>query len=107
MQKTQARLRAIPSGVNWGLVFDVTLDLVNVQVGVVLEVLWQAVVLFNNRVKDSSKVLVGVLITSIDTTVLVVELNGTSNGLGKGESRGLGLDVSELLPCLRGQMFCN
>ena len=40
MQKTQARLRAIPSGVNWGLVFDVTLDLVNVQVGVVLEVLW-------------------------------------------------------------------
>ena len=62
-------------------------------------------VLFNNRVKDSSKVLVGVLITSIDTTVLVVELNGTSNGLGKGEAGGLGLDVGQLLPLLWAQVL--
>jgi len=93
--------------VNWSLVFDVASDLVNVQVGVVLEVLWQAVVLFNDRVKDGGEVLVGVLITGVDTAVLVIELDGASDGLGKGESGGLGLDVSELFPLLRGQVLGN
>jgi len=39
--------------------------------------------------------------------VLVVELNSASNGLSKGESRGLGLDVLELIPLILGDMLSN
>ena len=42
--------------------------------------------------------LVGVPISSVDTTMLVVELHSTSNRLGKAEAGGLGLGSVELLP---------
>merc|ERR1719402_2009374 len=59
------------------------------------------------RVKDRGKVLVRVPVTSVDTTVLVVKLNGTSNGLDEGESGSLGLDSLELLPLVLGDVLGN
>merc|ERR1719402_1023715 len=59
------------------------------------------------RVKDRGKVLVRVPVTSVDTAVLVVKLNGTSNGLDEGESRSLGLDSLELLPLVLGDVLGN
>ena len=62
-------------------------------------------VFLNDGIKDSSKVLVGVPVTSIDTTVLVVKLHSTGNGLGQGESRSLGLDLAQFVPLVSGHML--
>ena len=58
----------------------------------------------DQRIKDISEVNVGILITSIDTTMLVIEFNGTSDGLGQGESRGLGDMVAKLSPFSLGNV---
>merc|ERR1711936_1529545 len=50
------------------------------------------------------KVLVGVPVSSIDTTVLVIKFNSTGNSLDEGESRGLGFDSLQLLPLILGDM---
>ena len=55
---------------NWCLGLDISLDLVDVQVRVVLEVLWQAVVLLDDGVEDGGEVLVRVLISGVDSAVL-------------------------------------
>jgi len=59
----------------------------------------------DKRIKDRGKVLVRVPVSCIDTTVLVVELNSTGNGLSKGESRGLGGDALQLVPLFLSDMF--
>merc|ERR1712045_330248 len=64
-------------------------------------------VFLNDGVKDGGKVLVGVPVTSIDSTVLVVKVNSTGNGLDKSESRSLGLDSLQLLPFVLGHMLGN
>ena len=86
---------------------DISLDLGRVHVRDMLEASWESVVLADEGIKDISKVNVGVLITSIDTTVLVVELNSASNGLCKGESGGLGFNLVELLPLVCSDMLGN
>jgi len=96
-----------PDGVDGDLRVDVAVDLGGVHVGNVLEVSWEAVVLADERVEDISEVDVGVLITGIDTAVLVVELNSAGNGLGKGEARGLGDKATELVPLLLGHVLGN
>jgi len=96
-----------PDGVDRDLRVDVTVDLGGVHVGNVLEVSWEAVVLADEGVEDISEVDVGVLVTSIDTAVLVVELNSAGNGLGKGEARGLGDNATELVPLLLGHVLGN
>ena len=45
------------------------------------EAFGEAVVLGDDRVKDISKHDIGVLVTGVDTTVLVIELNSAGNGL--------------------------
>merc|ERR1712045_577729 len=60
-------------------------------------------VLLDNRIENWSKVLVGVPVSSIDSTMLVVEFHSTGNGLDQSESRGLGLDSLQLLP----DILCN
>ena len=55
-------------------------------------------VLADEGVEDISEVNIGVLITSIDTAMLVVEFNGAGNSLGQGELRGLGDNLVELVP---------
>jgi len=96
-----------PDGVDGDLRVDVAVDLGGVHVGNVLEVSWEAVVLADERVEDISEVDVGVLVTGIDTAVLVVELNSAGNGLGKGEARGLGDNATELVPLLLGHVLGN
>jgi len=61
----------------------------------------------NQGIKDISKILVGIPITSVDSTVLVVKLNSTSNSLDEGESRGLGLNSLKFLPFFLGDMLGN
>ena len=61
----------------------------------------------DQRIKDISKVLIGIPVSSIDTTVLVVKLDGTGNSLRQSEARGLGLDVLQFVPFGLGNMFSN
>jgi len=72
--------------VDWDFGVDVALDLGDIHVRSVFEVSWKTVVLTDEGIEDISKVNVGVLITGIDTTVLVVEFNSASDGLGEGEA---------------------
>merc|ERR1711963_1383429 len=58
-------------------------------------------------VEDRSKVLVRVPVTSVYAAVLVVELNGASDGLDEGEAGSLGLDSLELLPLVLGDVLGN
>ena len=64
-----------------GVGVDVAFQLVEVHVGGVAKVLGQAVIFKNERVEDIGKVLVGIGISSIDSAVLIVILNSTSNSL--------------------------
>jgi len=94
-----------PDGVDWDFGVDVSVDLGGVHVGDVLEVSGESVVLADQRVEDIGEVDVGVLVSSVDAAVLVVELNSASNGLGQGEARGLGDDSAELVPFLLGDVL--
>ena len=71
------------------------------------ELTGESVVLQDDGLKDLFEVLVGVLIASVDAAMLVVKLNGASDGLGQGEARGLGLDILQLLPELGGDVLGN
>jgi len=96
-----------PDRVNWNLWVDVSIDLGRVHVRDMLEVGWESVVLADQGIKDISEINVGVLVTSVDAAVLVIELNGASNGLGQGEAGGLGDNVAKLGPLCWGHMFGN
>merc|ERR1719239_1994823 len=93
--------------VNGSIGDDVALNLAGIHVRCVLGRWADSVVLADERVEDGGEVLVGVPVTGVDTAVLIVELNGASNGLDKGESGGLGLDSLELLPLLLGDKLLN
>ena len=105
-------------------VIDVSTHLGRIHVRVVLEVLREAVVLLDDGVEDLGEVLVGVAIAGVDAAVLVVELHGAGNGLetnqsfsmilcsprlsvylAQGEARGLGLDASQAVPLLGGDVL--
>merc|ERR1719249_210076 len=86
---------------------DVALNLADIHVRCVLGRGTDSVVLLDQRVKDGSKVLVRVPVTSIDTTVLVVKMDCAGNGLGKGETGGLGGNVLPLVPFLLGDVLGN
>jgi len=64
-------------------------------------------IFLNEGVKHDGKVLVGIPVTSIDTTMLVVKFNRNGNGLVEGESSCLGLDVLQFLPLVLGDMLGN
>merc|ERR1719490_244086 len=86
---------------------NITLDLAGIHVRGVLGRWADSVVLTDERVKDGGEVLVGVPVSGVDTAVLVVELNGASDGLDEGESRSLGLDSLEQLPLVLGDELGN
>jgi len=91
--------------VDWDSGLDVADDLLGVHVGGVLGIGGDTVVVLDDGIEDLGEVLVGVPITSVDTAVLVVELNGTGAGLGDGEAAGLGLDVLDFVPSLLGHVL--
>merc|ERR1712197_14219 len=92
-------------GVDGNSGLDVSNNLLGVHVGGVLGVSGDAVVLLDDGIEDLGEVLVGVPVTSIDATVLVVELNGAGSCLGNGEVTGLGLDVLHFVPSLLGDVL--
>merc|ERR1719323_3070059 len=92
-------------GVDWDSGLDVANNLLGVHVGGVLGISGDAVVVLDDGIEDLGEVLVGVPVTSVDTAVLVVELDGTGAGLGDGEATGLGLDVLDFVPSLLGDVL--
>jgi len=96
---------ADPAGVDGYIGLNVASDLGGVHVGGVLEVGSKTMVLADEGIEDISEVNIGVLITSVDAAVLVVEFNCASNGLGQGELRGLGDNIAELVPFLFGDVL--
>jgi len=94
-----------PDGVDWDFWKDVSGDLGDVHVGGVLEVSGESVVLADQRVEDIGEVDVGVLISGVDAAVLVVEVDGASNGLAEGEAGSLGDDATQLVPLLLGHVL--
>jgi len=93
--------------VNRNIRSNVALDLGSVHVRCVLRVGRDSVVLLDDGIEDGGKVLVGVPVTSIDSTVLVIKLNSTSNGLDESKSRGLGFDSLQFLPDILGNVRSN
>ena len=95
----------LPDRVDRSSGINVASDLVSVHVRGVGKALGETMVLLNDGIENISKEFIGILISSIDTTVLVIELNSTSNGLSKSESRGLGLESSKLGPFFGGDVL--
>merc|ERR1719458_1699554 len=75
-----------PAGVNWSCGVNIALDLIDVHVAGVGRIGADSMVFLNQRVEDLSKVLVGVPVSSIDSTVLVIKLGRHGNSLSEGES---------------------
>merc|ERR1712012_1513739 len=96
-----------PARVNGSIRDNIALDLAGIHVGSVLGRGADSVVFADEGVEDGGKVLVGVPVTSVDAAVLVVELNGASDGLDEGEAGSLGLDSLELLPLVLGDVLGN
>merc|ERR1719270_2218497 len=90
--------------VNRNIRSNVTLDLSSIHVRGVFRISRDSMVFLDDRIKNWSKVLVGIPITSINTTMLVIKLNSTSNGLDQSKSRSLGLDSLQFLPFVLSDM---
>merc|ERR1719319_105105 len=96
-----------PARVNGDIRRNISLDLANIHVRCVPSRGADSMVLLDQGVEHRGEVLVRIPVTSVDTTVLVVKLNSASNGLSKGESRGLGSDALKLVPLFLGHMLGN
>merc|ERR1719317_153535 len=96
-----------PARVNGSIRDNIALDLAGIHIGSVLGRGADTVVFADEGVEDGGKVLVGIPVTSVDAAVLVIELNGASDGLDEGQARGLGLDSLELLPLVLGDVLGN
>ena len=57
------------------------------------------------QVKSINTYLVGVPISGVDSTMLVVKLHGAGDGLGQGEAGSHGLGPVELLPDWLGDIL--
>jgi len=64
-----------------------------------------AMVFLNNWIKYRSKVLVGIPISSIDATVLVIKLNCTSNCLNQSKTRCISFNAIQIIPCSFSHML--
>merc|ERR1719244_1435349 len=94
-------------GVNWNSRVNVSSDLGSIHVGGVLGVSTDSMVVLDDSIKDLREVFVAIPVTSIDTTVLVVEFNCASTGLGNSEATSGGLDVLHFIPSLLSNMLGN
>ena len=68
---------------NRGLLVNVALDLADIHVRSMAESGWKAMVLGDDRIENILEHLIRVFVTSIDTAVLIVKLNSTSDSLGR------------------------
>ena len=72
-----------PGGLDRSGGINVALDLVNIHVTLVPEVGLESMVVQDDGLKDILEVLVGVGIAGINAAVLIIEVNGASDGLNK------------------------
>merc|ERR1712156_1200368 len=86
------------AGVNGNIWFNIGSDFAGIHVRGVLEISTKTMVFTNEGVKNISKINVRILITSIDTAMLIVKFNSTSNSLCQGEARGLGDMITQFCP---------
>jgi len=93
------------AGFDRNIRLNIALDLGGIHVRGMLCTRFDTMVFLNERIKNISKVLIWVPVSSIDTTVLIVELNSTGNGLGKSKSWCLGLDLWQFIPFILGDML--
>merc|ERR1711973_301960 len=84
--------------VDWTFLADGSPDFACIHVACVGGIGSNTMVLLDQWIKHIRKDLVRVPISSINTTMLIVELHGTSNGLCEGESGSGSLGTVELLP---------
>lgn len=91
----------------WCSAVNISANLVSIHVRVMFKVCRESMVLNNDGIEDIGKHGVGVSISSVDSTVLVIKLNSTCNSLSEGESRSLGLQTSQFSPFIRSDMFGN
>ena len=97
----------LPAGVNWDIGFNVGGDFGGIHVRGVLEISTKTMVFTDEWVKNISEVNVRIFVTSIDTAMLVVELNCAGNSLGQSELRGLGNNFVELVPFVFSHVLGN
>merc|ERR1719385_24355 len=64
-------------------------------------------ILLDERIKDFSKVLVAVPVSSVDATVLVIKLDRTSNCLCQSEAAGCGFHTGQLVPQRFRHILCH
>jgi hypothetical protein len=95
------------AGVNGNFRVNIAGNLGGVHVRGVFEVGGKAVVFANEGGEDISEVLVGVTITGVDTTMLVVEFNGASDSLGQSETGSLGDNTAQLVPFFLGDVLSD
>jgi len=104
-EAVNAAANADPDGVDRDFRVDVALDLLNFHVGGVDSIGGDTVVFLDDGIEDILEILVGIPVTSIDTAVLVIELDSAGDGLSEGEARSGGLVVSKLLPPFLGDVL--
>ena len=92
---------------NGNIWFNVGSDFAGIHVRGVLEISTKTMVFANEGIENISEINVRILITSIDTAMLVVELNCAGNSLGQGELRGLGNNFVELVPFVFSHVLGN
>ena len=80
-------------------------DLGGIHVRGVLEVTSKTVVLANEGIENISEIDVRIFITSIDTAMLVVEVNSASDGLGQSEAGGGSHMVTQFSPFFGGDVL--
>jgi len=93
--------------VNWGVGVDASLDLRSIHVRGVRKICGQTVIFTDYGIEHIFEIDVRILVTCVDTTVLIAELHGTCNGLSQSKSRGLGLNSAEFLPFLLSHVLSN
>jgi len=93
--------------VNRNIRFYVALNFRCIHVRNMKRVIRDSMVLLYNWIKNWSKVFVGIPVTSIDTTVLIIKLNSTSYGLNQCKTWGLCLNTFQLFPFLLSDMLGN
>ena len=96
-----------PGRVNGNILSNITVNLGSIHIRRVSGVSRDSVVFLNDRIKDWSKVLVGIPVSSINSTVLIVELHSTGDSLDQSEARGLSFDVLQLVPDRLRDMFSH
>merc|ERR1719342_1992119 len=94
-------------GVDRGLLADGAFDLAGIHVACVGGISCDSMVLLDQWIEHVREDLVRIPISSINTTMLIVELHSTSDGFGEREPGGDSLGSVELLPDWLGDILGN